>query len=82
MVEQLLKKTKDIKEWVGQAKGLWGWWLGRVSPLTTLNDDVFEFSNGDIIMRVEIELFYGLINCNRVSLYLLDNINIFIHDMG
>lgn len=40
---------------MGQAKGmLWGWWLGKVCPLTRLNDDGFEFSNGIIIMRVEI----------------------------
>lgn len=66
----------------GSSKGIVGMVAWGFSPLTTLNDDGFEFSNGDIIMRVEFELFYGLINCNRGSLYLLDNINIFIHDMG
>jgi hypothetical protein len=39
---------------VGQAKGLWRWWLRKISPLAILNDDGFEISNGNIIIIIII----------------------------
>jgi hypothetical protein len=41
---------------VGQAKGLWRWWLRKISPLAILNDDGFEISNGNIIIIIIIIL--------------------------